>query len=46
MNIEVKKAKELILKEKPKLIIFGQSLFLFPHPVKNFQKQLKELGQL
>jgi len=29
MNIEVKKAKELILKEKPKLIIFGQSLFLF-----------------
>jgi len=44
MNIEVEKAKELILKEKPKLIIFGQSLFLFPHPVKELSEATKKIG--
>jgi len=44
MNIEVKKAKELILKEKPKLIIFGQSLFLFPHPVKELSEVAEKIG--
>jgi glycine hydroxymethyltransferase len=34
MNIDVEKSRTLIEKEKPALVIFGQSFFLFPHPVK------------
>jgi len=44
INIEVEKAKKLILKEKPKLIIFGQSLFLFPHPVKELSEVAEKIG--
>ncbi len=40
MNIDVDKAKKLILEKKPKLMLFGGSLFLFPHPV----KELKEIA--
>jgi len=43
MNIDFLKAEKLILKEKPKLIIFGQSLFLFPHPVKELSETAKEV---
>jgi glycine hydroxymethyltransferase len=34
MNIDVEEAKTLIEDEKPALVVFGQSYFLFPHPVK------------
>jgi glycine hydroxymethyltransferase len=34
MNIDVEKARGLIEDEKPSLVVFGQSFFLFPHPVK------------
>jgi len=34
MNIDVDKARGLIEDEKPSLVVFGQSFFLFPHPVK------------
>ena len=34
MNIDVDKTRGLIEDEKPSLVVFGQSFFLFPHPVK------------
>jgi len=44
MNIQVEKAIELILREKPKIIIFGASRFLFPHPVRGLAKVAHEIG--
>jgi len=44
MNIEIERARKFILKEKPKLIIFGQSLFLFPHPVKELSETAEKIG--
>lgn len=34
MNIDVDKARGLIEDEEPSLVVYGQSFFLFPHPVK------------
>jgi glycine hydroxymethyltransferase len=34
MNIDVEKSVELIEKKKPRIVIFGASLILFPQPVK------------
>ena len=34
MNIDVEKARGMIEDEKPSLVVFGQSFFLFPHPVR------------
>jgi glycine hydroxymethyltransferase len=34
MNIRVEEAKETIRRLKPKIVIFGASFILFPHPVK------------
>jgi glycine hydroxymethyltransferase len=39
MNIDVEKTVEVIEKSRPKLIMFGASMFLFPEPV----KEIKEL---
>jgi len=44
MNIEIKDSEELLIKEKPNVIVFGASLFLFPHPVKELVKIAKEIG--
>ncbi|MHC1629281.1 MAG: serine hydroxymethyltransferase [Candidatus Nezhaarchaeales archaeon] len=44
MNIDVEKAIDLIAKVKPKLIVLGASLFLFPHPVKELSKAIEEVG--
>ena len=44
MNIKVKEAKDLILREKPKVVIFGASLFLFPHPLRELSKVARESG--
>ncbi len=33
MNIDVDKSKEIVRKEKPSIMLFGASVYLFPHPV-------------
>ncbi|MCL4344458.1 MAG: serine hydroxymethyltransferase [Nitrososphaerota archaeon] len=49
MNIDVDKTKALVSKlksegRKPKMVIFGGSLFLFPHPLKELVPFLKAEG--
>lgn len=44
MNIETEKAVDLILERRPRAIIFGSSLFLFPHPVRELAKIAHEVG--
>ncbi len=44
MNIDVEKARGLIEDEKPSLVVFGQSFFLFPHPVKDLADSCKDAG--
>ena len=44
MNIDVDKAEESIKRTKPSLMIFGASLFLFPHPVHRLSKVAREIG--
>lgn len=44
MNIDVDKTCELVRKEKPNLIVFGGSLFLFPNPVKEVKDAAREVG--
>jgi glycine hydroxymethyltransferase len=44
MNIDVEKARALIEDEKPSLVVFGQSFFLFPHPVQELADVCREVG--
>jgi glycine hydroxymethyltransferase len=44
MNIDVDKAKVLIEDEKPSLVVFGQSFFLFPHPVRELASACNSAG--
>ncbi len=44
MNIDVDTAAKRIAEVKPKLVTFGGSLFLFPHPVKELSEVAKEHG--
>ncbi|MEM3421021.1 MAG: serine hydroxymethyltransferase [Candidatus Hadarchaeum sp.] len=44
MNIDVEAATKKIVEVKPKLVTFGGSVFLFPHPVKELSKVAKECG--
>jgi len=44
MNIQVNKAQEAIVKVKPKVIVFGASLFLFPHPVSELTEAARAVG--
>lgn len=44
MNIDVDAAKRMLLSEKPKIMIFGASLFLFPHPVAELRETADEIG--
>jgi glycine hydroxymethyltransferase len=44
MNIKIDEAESFILKEKPRVVIFGASRFLFPHPVRQLAKVAKEVG--
>lgn len=46
MNIDMNRAPELMLSTKPKVVVFGASLFLFPHPVKDLSKVARELGAI
>ena len=44
MNIDVDAAAKKIRELKPKLVLFGGSVFLFPHPVKELSGVAKEVG--
>lgn len=44
MNIDVDAAVEKILKLRPKLVLFGGSVFLFPHPVRELGEAAREAG--
>lgn len=46
MNIDPDATKNKLLKmeKKPKLVMFGASLFLFPHPVRDLADTIKEYG--
>ena len=44
MNIDVDALNKMILAEKPKIILFGGSLFLFPHPVSEVVDAANEVG--
>lgn len=44
MNIDVDAAKKMVLSEKPRIMIFGGSLFLFPHPLKEFREIADQIG--
>lgn len=43
-NIDVEEAKKLIKKENVKLTILGSSFLLFPHPVRELSKFIKDSG--
>ena len=44
MNIDIDKMQKKIIEEKPKIVLFGGSLFLFPHPVKDAVEAAQEVG--
>ena len=44
MNIDIDKTKKMLVSERPKIMIFGASLFLFPHPVKELRDTADEIG--
>ncbi len=44
MNIRVDQAKDLILGEKPKVVVFGASIILFPHPLRELAKTSQDTG--
>ena len=43
MNIDVDATKKLLIEERPKLCLFGRSVFLFPTPIKELQDTLQEI---
>jgi len=43
-NIKVEEARTLILQKKPKMVVFGASIFLFPHPLKELTEAAGEVG--
>jgi glycine hydroxymethyltransferase len=43
-NIDLDRALEILSQEKPKLVILGSSLFLFPHPVRSIANLVHEYG--
>jgi glycine hydroxymethyltransferase len=44
MRVEVEKARDAIIRVKPKALIFGASLILFPHPVRELADVARENG--
>ncbi|MHC1605502.1 MAG: serine hydroxymethyltransferase [Candidatus Methanofastidiosia archaeon] len=44
MNIDSDKMVKDIIEKKPKLILFGASMFLFPHPIKDAVDAANEAG--
>ncbi|MCS7115591.1 MAG: hypothetical protein RMJ15_06105 [Nitrososphaerota archaeon] len=46
MNIDVGNAREAIRRMKPKVVMFGASYILFPHPVKELADDALEVGAI
>ncbi len=46
MKIDAEKAKEAIERFKPKVLVFGASLILFPHPVRELAETAHECGAI
>ncbi len=44
MNIDADAMKKEIIKNKPKVVLLGGSLFLFPHPVEDAKEAADEVG--
>ena len=44
MNIDIDAMNKKILEEKPKIVLFGASLFLFPHPIAEANAAADEVG--
>jgi glycine hydroxymethyltransferase len=44
MNIDADAMKRDIIKNKPKIVLLGGSLFLFPHPVEDAREAADEVG--
>jgi len=44
MNIDVEGAKRLLREVKPKVALFGQSVFLFPTPIRELKDAVDEVG--
>lgn len=44
MNIDADAMKKEIIKNKPKVVLLGGSLFLFPHPVEDAREAADEIG--
>jgi len=44
MNIDVEGAKRLIREVKPKVALFGQSVYLFPTPLDEIKEAVEEVG--
>jgi glycine hydroxymethyltransferase len=40
MNIDIDRTVQLIKKVNPKVVMFGASMFLFPHPIKEIKEQI------
>jgi glycine hydroxymethyltransferase len=45
-HIDVGKTKDLIRTVKPRIVVLGKSLFLFPEPVKELSEVCQEMGAL
>jgi glycine hydroxymethyltransferase len=43
-NIKVEEARNLILQKKPKMVVFGASIFLFPHPLHELTEAAGDAG--
>jgi len=46
MNIKVAESADLIKKAKPRILVFGASFFLFPHPIKELMEVCRDDGTL
>ena len=44
ITVDVAKAKDLVLKERPAVLLLGRSLFLFPEPVREMRDVCNETG--
>jgi glycine hydroxymethyltransferase len=44
MNIDIDKMVALIREKRPKIVLFGASMFLFPHPVREAVEVAEEVG--
>jgi len=46
MNIKIEETIDLISRTKPKVVIFGASRFLFPHPIRKIAEAANEIDAL